>query len=174
MDQHLAESAKRGRGQRGPDKAPRKPRVPLAGMVNGADPALLAEASPEPLGGWVDPEPSFDEETARQVIEIGIGLLNDGAAALIRAIAKKETGDEKLADEAGQSVRMSEKIEGTVKTGAIACAKKYAVSMAYAPELMLGGGLVIWAGQVTMAGRALKAKGAELRKQAKEAKEAKP
>lgn len=112
-------------------------------------------------------EPSFDEATARQVVEIGLGLLNDGAAAIIRAIAKKETGDEKLAEEAAQSVRMTEKIEGTIKTGAIACAQKYAVNLAYAPELMLGGGLIIWGGQITMTGRALKAKGAELRERAK-------
>jgi hypothetical protein len=130
---------------------------------NGTGEPSLAEAPPAPLAGIVDDTPPFDEETARQVIEIGVGLLNDGAAALIRAIAKRETGDAKLAEEAAQSVRMAEKIEGTIKTGAMACAKKYALAMTYAPELMLGGGLVIWAGQVVLASRALKAQGAELR-----------
>jgi hypothetical protein len=120
------------------------------------------------LQSVLDGHTAFDEETCRQVVEIAVGLLNDGAAAVIRAIAKRETGDEKLAEEAAQSVRMSEKIEGTVKTGAIACARKYAVNMAYAPELMLGGGLIIWGGQITMTSRALKAKGAELRQRAKE------
>lgn len=167
VDQHLSET-KRKPGQRGPDKAPRRPRVvPLESVDAGPGETPLEEGAAVPLGGWVDSQPAFDEETAKQIIEIALGLLNDGAGAVIRAIAKKETGDEKLADEAAASVRMSEKIEGTIKTGAVACARKYAVNMAYAPEIMLGGGLVIWAGQVTMTGRALKAKGAELRERAK-------
>lgn len=170
VDQHLSES-KKSRGQRGPDKRPRKARgVPLESLGNGTVETPLEESPPEPLGGIVESQPAFDEETARTLVEISVGLLNDGASAIIRAIAKKETGDDKLAEEAAQSVRMSEKIETTVKAGGLACAKKYAVNMAYAPELMLGGGLVIWAGQVTMTGRALRAKGAELRQRAKEGK----
>jgi hypothetical protein len=161
VDQHLTDSKRK----RGPDKRPRKPRqiIPLEEMGTGPAETLLAEGTPQPLAGIVATEPTFDEETAREMVEIGIGLLNDGAAAIVRAIAKKETGDEKLATEAGESVRMSEKIEKTVKTGAVKCAKKYAVRMDYAPEIMLGGGLVIWAGQVTMTAKALRAKGAELR-----------
>jgi len=141
-------------------------------MGNGTGEASLEEGSPAPLGGFVDAQPTFDEETCRQVVDIACGLLNDGASAVIRAIAKRETGDEKLAEEAAQSVRMAPKIESTVKIGAVACARKYAVKMAYAPEMMLGGGLLIWAGQVAMTGRALKAKGAELRARAEEQKKA--
>lgn len=162
---HLNESKRK----RGPDKKPRKPRgnsVPLDNLVDGPGETLLEEGTPTPLAGVVEIEPTFDEETAREMVEIGIGLLNDGASAIVRAIAKKETGDEKLAIEAGESVRMTEKIEKTVKTGAVKCAKKYAVRMDYAPEIMLGGGLVIWAGQVSMTAKALRAKGAELRERA--------
>lgn len=163
VDQFLGESKKR-RGERGPDKRPRaKKAVPVAQMGGSTDDALLAEGAPAPLGGvLVEPAP-FDEETARQVIEIGIGLLNDGASAIVRAIAKKETGDEKLAESAAKEVRMTEKIDACVRLGALQCAKKYAVRMEYAPELMLGGGLVIWAGQVAMSVRTLRAAGAALR-----------
>lgn len=166
VDQHLSET-KRGHGQRGKDKRPRKPRakdaVPVAEMGQGAPDALLEDATPTPLGGVVADAPPFDEETARQVIEIGVGLLNDGAAAIVRAIAKKETGDVKLAEEAAKDVRMGERVDTTIKFGAMAVAKKYAVRMEYAPEVMLGGGLVIWAGQIMATVRALKAKGVELR-----------
>lgn len=163
VDQHLSETRKR------PDKAARK----LGGSAgaplgNGSGEAPLAEGTPEPLGGVVVAVPAFDEESAKALVEIAVGLLNDGASAIVRAIAKKETGDEKLAEEAAQSVRMADKVESTVKLGAVLCAKKYAVNMAYAPELMLCGGLVIWGGQVTVTAKALRAKGAELRQQAKQ------
>lgn len=163
VDQHLGSR----RGKRGPDKKPRKPReqsVPLENLGNGTPETLLEEGTPAPLEGIIPDAPTFDEETAREMVEISLGLLNDGAAAIVRAIAKKETGDEQLAIEAGDSVRMGEKIEKTVRTGAIKCAKKYAVRLDYAPEIMLGGGLLVWAGQVKLAVNALKAKGAELRK----------
>jgi hypothetical protein len=93
--------------------------------------------------------------------------LNDGAAAIVGAIAKKETQDNALSEEAAAAVRMSEKIETAIKQGAVLCAKKYAVRLDYAPEMMLGGGLIIWLGQVSMSIRALKAKGAELREREK-------
>ena len=165
VDQYLAQAPKKTRGKRGPDKGPRKPResVPVAPLDEGPSVALLEEGTAIPLAPFVEEPAAFDEETARELVEIGLGLLNDGAAAIVRAVAKNQTGDEKIADEAGQQVRMSEKIEASVRKGAVACAKKYAVRLDYAPEMMLGGGLVIWAGQVAMSVRALKAKGAELR-----------
>lgn len=166
VDQFLAGSKKRP-GQRGPDQKPRKPRakniVPLESLGNAAPDPLLEEGTPTPLGGVVVESPAFDEETARQVIEIGVGLLNDGASAIVRAIAKKETGDQKLAEDAAKEVRMGDKVEGAIKLGSMQCAKKYAVQTKYAPELLLGGGLVIWAGQVAASVRALKQTGAALR-----------
>lgn len=163
VDQHLAESPAPKRGQSF------RP-VPLESMGDGTDPASVAEGAAFPLAG--NQPVAFDEETCRQVVDIACGLLNDGAAAVIRAIAKRETGDEKLAEEAAQSVRMAEKVESTIKIGAVACARKYSVKMAMAPEFMLGGGLLIWAGQVSLTGRALKAKGAELRERAKQERKA--
>jgi hypothetical protein len=130
---------------------------------NGADETFLAEGAPAPLAPFVPVPPPFDEEAARTLVEIGIGLLNDAASTIVGAVAKKETGDDALAKEAGAAVRMSEKIEHAIKTGAVQCAKKYAVRLDYAPEMMLGGGLIIWAGQVSMSIRTLKAKGVELR-----------
>lgn len=177
VGQHLAES-KKGRGKRGPDKSPgsrpsrAKNPVPLESLANGTTATPLAEGPPTPLTGVVDDVPAFDEETARALVEIGCGLLNDGAAAIVRAVAKKETGDDKLADEAANAVRMSEKIEKAITTGGIQCAKKYAVRLEYAPEIMLGGGLVIWAGQVSLSVKALKAKGAEIRQRDEQRREA--
>ena len=141
----------------------------MGSMGNGTGEALLEEGTPSPLGGVVSVEPAFDAETAREMVEIAVGLLNDGASAVIRAIAKKETGDDVLAEEAAKDVRMSEKIENAVKIGAVKCAEKYAVRLDYAPELMLGGGLVIWAGQVSLQAKALKSKGAEIRERQKKA-----
>jgi hypothetical protein len=110
-----------------------------------------------------DAPPAFDEATAGALVNIAVNLLNDGAAAIVRAVAKKETGDDQLANEAAQAVRMAGEIENSVKKGALECCKKYAVRLDYAPEIMFGGGLVIWAGQVGMTLRDLKAKGRELR-----------
>lgn len=106
---------------------------------------------------------AFDEATAKTLVELSIGLMNDGASAIVRAIAKKETGDNALADEAAKSVVMSAKIVETVTKGGVECARKYAVRMDYAPEMMLFGGLAIWAGQVSLACRALRATGADIR-----------
>lgn len=168
VGQHIAETTRRP-GQRGPDKSPRKARgFSVESLGNGAGEPSLAEASPEPLGGVMVDAPAFDEATTKKVVEIGIDLLNDGAAAVVRAIAKKQTGDAAHAEEAAQSVRMSEKYRETIEFGAVACARKYAVNMAYAPEMMLGGGLVLWLGQIALVVRAEKAKGAELRQRAKE------
>ena len=159
VDQHLAEStSKRGA---------KRPGVFIASMGDGTGETPLGEAPPEALGGGVVGVPSFDEETARKVVEIAIDLLNDGAAAIVKAIAKKETGDLAHAEEAAQSVRMSERYRETIEFGAIACARKYAVNMAYAPEMMLGGGLVLWLGQIALVVKAERAKGAEIRERNK-------
>jgi len=162
VDQHLAES-KKSRGQRGPDKKPRKPRVSFPGLDNGAPASPMAEGAPAPLDPVWDAAPAFDEATASALVNIAVNLLNDGAAAIVRAVAKKETGDDALANEAAKSVRMAGEIENSVKKGALECCKKYAVRLDYAPEIMLGGGMVVWAGQVGMTIKDLKAKGRELR-----------
>ena len=104
------------------------------------------------------------------MVDLAIGLLNDSAAAVVRAVAKKETGDDVLAATAAESVQMTDRVETTIKLGAIQCAKKYSVSMKYAPEVMLGGGLLIWFGQVKLAIHSLKQKGAELRERGEKPK----
>ena len=162
IEQHFEET-KRGPGKRGPDKKPRRPRIPVAPVVPGADPSSLAPGAPVPLLGFLPIEPSFDESTATALVEIAVGLLNDGAAAVVAAVAKKETGDSALADAAGAAVRMSEKIEAAIRRGGVECARKYAVRMDYAPEMMLFGGLIIWSGQISLSIRALKAQGAALK-----------
>ena len=170
-EQFLAESKKqqkRRHGERGPDKRPRRARAkdsPLDApdLAKDALDADLATSPPTPLAPELPVVAPFDEGAAVALVEIALGLLNDGAAALVTAIAKKETGDASLAKEAGLSVRMSEKIEATVKRGAIECARKYSVNLEYAPEVMLAGGLLIWVGQVSLSVKALKEKGVELR-----------
>jgi hypothetical protein len=112
---------------------------------------------------WGGPPPAFDEAAAKACIDIAIGLLNDGAAAVVGAVAKKETGDASLAKEAADAVRMAEKIESAIRVGGLGCVKKYSVRLDYANEIMLGGGLIIWLGGVGMAIKGLKAKGRELR-----------
>jgi hypothetical protein len=162
----LSESRGRGRGKRGPDKYPRRRRntVSLDEVDNGTADFHAPEAPPVPLEtSWEQPAPPFDEALAESLVGVAIGLLNDGASAVIRAIAKKETGDDQLASEAAASVRMPEKIEAAVKQGALACAKKYAVRLDYAPEVMLCGGLVIWGGQFLVVKKSLVEKGAALR-----------
>jgi hypothetical protein len=165
VEQHVAES-RRSRGQRGPDKkprAPRRPAVPLDPVGNGAGQAPLAEDPPQPLEVDWETEPAFDEKLALEMVQIAVGLLNDGCSAIVRAVAKNETGDEVLAEEAAKSVRMTEKIESAVTKGAVLCAKKYSVRLDYAPEIMFGGGLVVHLGQAAMVVRQLKATGRELR-----------
>jgi len=166
VDAHLSDPAIARKRGRGPDKKPRRPRVPVGDLANGAGEPSLEGISAEPLAFSVPTVPAFDEETARALVDIAIGLLNDGAAGIVRAIAKKETGDDTLSAEAAGAVRMSEKVEAAIKTGAIQCAKKYAVRLDYAPEMMLGGGLLIWLGQVSLSVKALKARGAALRQAA--------
>ena len=172
VDQHLSgdgTSRSPRHGKRGPDKKPRRAKVPLAPVGEGAPPSFLAEPPPAPLSLELPSPPPFDEETARALIEIALGLLNDGAAAVVGAIAKKETNDATLSAEASRAVRMSEKVEGCVRMGAMQCAKKYSVRLEYAPEMMLAGGLVIWGGQVALSIKALKEKGLELKAQRKAA-----
>jgi hypothetical protein len=129
----------------------------------GAGQTPLEEDTPEPLEGSLAGEPTFDAENAQALIEIGIDLLNDGAAAIVRAVAKRETGDDLLSEAAAKEIRMSEKIEACIAAGALQCAKKYAVRLDYAPEVMLLGGLIVWGGQVRLSINALKSKGAEMR-----------
>jgi len=97
------------------------------------------------------------------MVKIALGLLNDGAAAIVRAVAKSQTGDDQLAEQAAKAVRMTEQIHATIEKGAIACAKKYCVRLDYAPEIMFGGGMVIWLGQTGMTIKELRATGAALR-----------
>lgn len=127
----------------------------------GAPPLGEDVAEVEPLD--VPAQPTFDKEAAGALIEIGVGLLNDCASAVVRAVAMKETDDKALAAEAAKAVVMSDKINKAVTMGAMQCAEKYAVRMEYAPETMLFGGLLIWGGQVMLSIRSLKATGAELR-----------
>lgn len=176
VEQHVADTAKRGRGRpkgstgKMPARLPNGKFVPRAGVAPAPGAAPLDEI-PTPLVSPDVPAPApFDREAAGALVEIGVGLLNDMAGAIVRAVAMKETGDKALAEDAAKSVQMSEKISGAVKLGAVQCAEKYAVRMDYAPETLLFGGLIIWGGQVTLSIRSLKATGAELREKANDAK----
>ena len=169
VEQHLA-TTKRGRGQRGPDKRPRTRRptnatngFPLGEMGESSGDPLLAEGTPAPLEAFVADVAPFDEALAGEVIALGIGLMNDGAAAIVRAVAKNETGNKDFADEAAREVQMSEKIEGAFQRGGLLCAKKYSVNLAYAPEAIVLMALGCWVKQIRGSIVAIKAKGAELR-----------
>lgn len=114
-------------------------------------------------GHWEDPRPALDEATCEALADALLTILDDGAAAVVKAVALRETADAALADAASSSARMTDGVKKTVRLGAIQCAKKYAVDLHYAPELMFFGGLVVWAGQNALTIRQLKAKGRELR-----------
>jgi hypothetical protein len=135
-------------------------------VANGADAALLEEATPAPLAGNVVVEPSFDEATARQLVQIATDVLNELASTIAEAVAKRETGDKQFAAEEAEGVRMSERAERLIKEGGFLCAKKYSVNMTYAPEFMLSAGVVIWGGTVLGSIKRSKTKGAELRERA--------
>lgn len=137
-------------------------------MGTGTPEALLEEGTPVPLSPGLEGSPAFDEEMARAFIDIGVDLLNDGAAAIVRAIAKHETGDDAAAAAAAAEVRMGPKIEFAAKKGSLLCAKKYAVKTEYAPEMMVAGAFVLWAGQIGMTIKVQREKGAELRKERKQ------
>lgn len=173
VEQHIAESPEPKRGRGRPRKTPA--RLPDGRFVP-KNPAPLGHAAaapgvdeiPAPLlsgdvpGGASD-APPVDAEEINALVEIGCGLLNDGACAIVRAVAMRETGDKALADGAAKEVAMSDKVEAAIKKGAQLCARKYAMRAEYAPEMILFGGLIIWCGQISLSVRALKAKGAELR-----------
>ncbi len=99
-------------------------------------------------------------------------LMNDCASAVVRAVAKKETGDRSLADEAANEVRMSEKLSGSFDRSGLLVAKKYNVSLTYAPEGLLLACLLAWGKQVGGTVSALREQGRELRERAKGQREA--
>ena len=83
---------KRGRGQRGPDKAPRaRPglRVVDLGKAPGASP-LAENASMRPEDFLPSVQPSFDPAAAQEIVQGVIGMLNDGAAAWIETVTLKD------------------------------------------------------------------------------------
>lgn len=72
--------------------------------------------------------------------------MNNVAGVIVRGAAMKWTGDKQLAEDADKAARMTEKVYEKCREGAIMCARKYAVSIEYAPELILGAGLLGWLG----------------------------
>jgi hypothetical protein len=114
-------------------------------MGHGPGPAPLVSGAPEPLAVEFEAaRPSFDTEAAGALVDGIIEALNDFAAAFQRNAAMRWLGDEALAESAAKAARMSEKVQATVKAGAVACFEKYAVSMEYAPETTLAVGLGLW------------------------------
>lgn len=168
VDQHISGAKKRGRGERGPDKKPRRPRgagqgISLADMDQGPGDPLLEEGTPVPLEGIIPDDPPFDEKAASAVVDIALGLLNDCASGVTRFFSERWTGDKSFAEECSNAVVMSGKTESAIRLGGNLCAKKYSVKMESAPEWILVGGVLVWAGTVTAVVKTAHSKGKDLR-----------
>lgn len=137
---------------RRPRGRPRKNPLPVGAMGNGPGAAPMGQSSPQlvPVDFETNSAPtaaaSFDAEAAEALIDGIICGLNDFAAYFQRNAALTWLADSTIADAVAAGARMSEKVEKTIKAGAMACARKYAVDLEYAPELTLFGGLALWTG----------------------------
>jgi len=149
LAQHAAEqsSPKRGRGRPATHGRYAK-KLPVGFVANGPVPIYMADETQAPVfeAGGEAAAPFADEEAIKAVVSGLIEGLNDLAANFQRTAVMRFLNDEKLADEAAKSARMSEKVQGMVQTGALLCIKKYSVDVTYAPEAALFGGLAIWLG----------------------------
>lgn len=170
VDQHLAtQPAKRRPGQRGADKRPRRPRVPVEEMVNGTFPALV-DAQPEPLAGYeadLVPEPTpFDRETASEMAGFVTELLNDVVAIGMEAWALKHLNDAGAAADAANAVRMTDKLQTRWNSALVKLAEKHRIALDWAPEVIAGGCLLVWGSNIRKQGLAVRQQGEQLRKAA--------
>ena len=172
--QHLAESTKKRHGDRGPDKRPRKRRepapkdpVPVAAVGNSTASPLVEGPAPVPLESSFEPEPeAFDEEMAKAVVDVSVSLYQDLRESIVRRVAMEELKDPNAAAECVKSVALSERAEKALTLGGQLCAKKWSLYMAWAPEALLGAGLLLSLGQTAVVVKAIRVKGAELREKA--------
>ena len=164
-----AQAPKRLRGQRGPDKHPRRKngrKLPVADLGESPGASPLAENSTlrhEDIFPYQPP--AFDAVFAETLVNGVMEMLNEGASALLSGVALKEIGDSALAKEIGEKARMTEATAKAVKLGALETLKKYSVDLSYGPEVMLFGGLIIWGGGNMILLKRIKQQGAERRAQ---------
>ena len=139
---------KRGRGQRGPDKAPRaRPglRVVDLGKAPGASP-LAENASMRPEDFLPSVQPSFDPAAAQEIVQGVIGMLNDGAAAWIETVTLKELEDKELASANGEKARMKPFVRSAVEKAAIKMLEEAAVDLRHGTKIIGATALLLWAG----------------------------
>lgn len=139
VEQHTAQTVKRGRGR------PRKYPLPVGQVDTGPRPASFPpdEAAPLPVD-FEEPQPSFDEQGAAALLDGALDALNDFMAAFQRNAAMRWMNDAGLAEQAANQAKMSPEVRNQVRVGAMACLKKYAVDLSYAPEATLALGLGLW------------------------------
>ena len=145
--QHAAESPpKRGRGQRGPDKSPRKlppqnrPRVPASPAAIDETFLAQAEASLSPAGELAVEE-VFDEETAKAIVDLIVDGWADLRAEIVRFAAKRITGDDKIAEDTVKPV--APKLIATMKKGGFLMAKEQQMDFKHAPKWMFFGPMLL-------------------------------
>lgn len=141
LDQ-FASTVKRKPGQRGPDKSPRRKKLPLGDVGTSSAETLLeeSEAAGSPLD-WNGSAPGLDDETAQALADVVFELFKDGRANFLRLKAFQITGDKTLAEQFVGTI--SEKLEAAMRKSAKACVIKYGAQIEYAPEITLLGAAAI-------------------------------
>lgn len=141
IDQHNVET-KRKPGQRGPDKAPRKRKVPMGGVAEGSpSPLLEPDQAPADPGDWLSAPKPVDDETAQALAETAVELFLDGRQTTVELMAFRITGDKEIAKSAHRPV--SEKLKGMLIKSAKLCLIKWGADIEHAPEYTLFGCVVI-------------------------------
>jgi hypothetical protein len=158
----LANAAKRKQGQRGPDKAPRKPRPAVARVATMAPrtsgPLVEFPDADEGFEVGVQPVPNVDQEKSeRFFVEGCLDLLEELTGWVKSAAVFKYTSDKKLAEEAKASAAMGQGVRDKLQKSGAMLVRKYALDVRYAPELAFGGGLLVYLGRNVADVRAAKA-----------------
>jgi hypothetical protein len=132
--QHLSEqpAADRKKGKR------LKTFPPASQAANGAL-APVAETKA------VQPPPVQIDEKAIEILVDGVlEMMNDMSEMLMRFVAKRYECSPTVTEEAVKTARMRDKTREMIKMGAMACAKKYAAQVQYAPETAAVGGIAFF------------------------------
>ena len=145
-------STKRKQGQRGPDKAPRKPRpasvrvAPVATRASGP-PVAFPDADEGFEVGLVAQPDMAQEESEKFFVEGCLDLLEEVTGWVKSAAVFRYTQDKRLAEEAKASAAMGAAVRDKLKKSGAMLVRKYALDVRYAPELAFGGGLLVYLGK---------------------------
>lgn len=143
----LAKITRRRPGQRGPDKAPRQPRVSLAEVAGGARPLVLeTPPPPAPLAVEWEPAPDLRAEAAEKVVAGLVSQFDKAAGALVYLLGIRWTRDKAAAAAAREAASMDAETKAGLTSGGAYVWEKYLGTITDAREAAFWVVLGSWLG----------------------------